>query len=456
MRGLARCFKVLPGILPALLMAMSGVGCAQVIKPGSEVSIVYPLDGLRTPPSFTLLVATFSWDRGAIFYNGLLDTQPKKAVKLHPVPAWLEVDGRKLRDLPNHMLHRIPIGPLAAGLHRIVLHAGDTAQRIRIQVEDPFPLRFEAVRPDDVHKLESRLADLLRQELNAAPKHNKELCPDGYCNIHALVSGRKVMFYMERADGSVIGWIGQAADSGVKAVLARMRRQPDRADVTMRVANGTFLHACGDGGFLWLEWQDNTYRLVRWINGKASAWQWRERDEQQWARALGDAGYQPEMAYGQPYCQKAHALVHRGNLLLLFDPGAARPRVVANVGLAAPAPPGYTARWLDAQDQRHELGPGRVVSAFHIGQQWWLLRAVNGRLPWLSPLNSPERRLATPVAGGAKSWDLAEFFFRRRVVLPIVGSVASSPREDAPVGLAATPDGPLSSASFVISNASGR
>ena len=454
-RRLARRARLLL-ILAANLLA---TGCAQVVPPGHDVRIVYPLDGLLVPPSFTLLVSSLRWDRGVILYNGPLDTQPEKRVTLHPVPAWLEVDGHKLRDLPNHMLHRIPIGPLAAGPHRIVLHGKGTVHGIRVQVVDPFPLHFEAVRHEASAALAAKLDNRMAQKLNANPETLKALCPGGYCPVKTLVSGHRALFYLERADGSAIGWIGQATDSGVEAVLTRMRRQPDKADVTMRVANGTFPHACGDGGFLWLEWQDKTYRLVRWINGKERVWRWRERDERQWARALGAADYQPGMAYGQAYCQKSHALVHRGKLLLLFDPSTARPKVVVSTTPDSPDRSGdLAARWLDPQEKIHELGPGRVVSALHLGQTWWLLRGTQGRLPWLSPLTNPEQRLAVPVVGKASSWDLDEFFFDfdRKAVLPIVGSVASSPREDAPVGLAAQPGGPGDTMLFVLSGTSGR
>ncbi|RMG51100.1 MAG: hypothetical protein D6717_13235 [Gammaproteobacteria bacterium] len=412
------------------LLAASISGCAQDVPPGQDIRIIYPTEGLRVPPRFGILVSSFRWDAGAVIWTGSLDASSEiKLVSLHPVSASLEIDGHKLRDLPGHMMHRVMLGPLPNGPHRIVVNAGPTRRGVTVVVDDQLPLSFVPLptkaRPDP-------RANVLEQTLKRILGNDESICSQHDCRIRVILSGETALVELQAGNTPSRYWLATATPEGMRVLARRLRRLPAHGTLDIRQLPGDFVHACGDGSFAWLEPLDGGLRLRRVSRGGEQNWVIYHRDLHTWAERLEMADYDPSMDYFHANCQGAHLIVASGNLRLLFDAEHSRPLVL---GPATPSgsvsrPPHWW--WLDRQGTRHDLGRGTIAASFHVGDRWWLLRHSNSRLVWLAPIDQPELRIAVPLAGTDQSWDLSEFQFRadRNFVLPMVGSVASRAIED--------------------------
>ena len=380
------------GLALVALAALAAAGCTVPVPPGAQLELLAPPDGAVTGPRPVVLARAVAWGPGFRYESW---EQRGWLIALGPLAARLEVDGRPVARLTGAAWHRLALGPLPPGPHRIELRAGPLRAAAAISVAAAPPVRFARARLP-APGVPDALGALLDRETAAR----------GAGGDRRARSGPRVAYVVRTRAGD--GWALRLLPLDPEAARARLAAPPD---LVVRPPEGLpladpgvlALEPCGDGAFLVAHGSRDGEALVVRRLGSPPRWEVRVPLE---TLAEGTGLVVPR----PPYLERARCFGRHARAdVNAHEPGA---QGIWDTAAVLVGPEGRWRALRTTRPGRVEAGIGRMRwTALARGRvheppvalgdgRWWRVRADGA----LAPLDGDGPAVALPLPPSSARW----------------------------------------------------
>ncbi|HHQ41809.1 MAG TPA: hypothetical protein ENK20_05920 [Chromatiales bacterium] len=381
------------GLALAALAALAAAGCTVPVPPGAQLELLAPPDGAVTGPRPVVVARAVAWGPGFRYESW---QERGWLIALGPLAARLEVDGRPVARLTGAAWHRLALGPLPPGRHRIELRAGPLRAAAAITVTAAPPVRFVRARLP-APGVPDALGTLLDRETAARGAGGGD---------RRARSGPRVAYVVRTRAGD--GWALRLLPLDPEAAGARLAAPPDLvvrppAGLPLADPGVLALEPCGDGAFLVAHGSRDGEALVVRRLGTPPRWEVRVPLEAL-AERTGLVVPRP------PYLERARCFGRHARVdVNAHEPGA---QGISDTAAVLLGPEGRWRALRTTRPGRVEAGIGRarwtVLARGRVHEppvalgdgRWWRVRADGA----LAPLDGDGPAVALPLPASSARW----------------------------------------------------